>query len=343
MSESSHNPLRGEPAAAEPPSQTPPESAADSAARSDATPDAGEPMKRGPLRGARGRKVAARTIAVLPTMFTLANVLCGFASIFLASKRWLPGEDTPLPFEWSGLTFAAIFIFLGMLMDGLDGRVARLTRASSELGEQLDSMADMVTFGVAPAFLAVQLAGVEAPFIAESASSDYFNRIGIVVACLYVVCAALRLARFNIEAADDDYPEHDTFKGLPSPGAAGTVASVVLLHQHFFANYAADHWSLDWAALAMVAITALSAIGMVSTFRYVHLMNRYVRGKAPFATVVKAVVVALLVLIHLQGALAAAFVGYALSAPVVWGYQKVTGKLGKDEQTDETDEWMVEP
>jgi len=305
--------------------------------------DAAQPSpKRGPLRGERGRKVAARTIAVLPTIFTLANVLCGFASIFMASKRWQLAEEA-LPFEWTGFTFAAIFIFLGMLMDGLDGRVARLTRSSSELGEQLDSMADMVTFGVAPAFLTMQLAGVEAPFIANEAGSEYFDRIGIIVACLYVVCAALRLARFNIETADNDYPRHDSFKGLPSPGAAGTVASLVLLHQHFLANFADGHWSLDWAAIAMVAVTALSAIGMVSTFRYVHLMNRYVRGKAPFETLVKGVVVALLMLIHLQGALALAFAGYALSAPLAWLYQKLTGKLISDLSDDDEDAWTMEP
>jgi CDP-diacylglycerol--serine O-phosphatidyltransferase len=298
--------------------------------------------KLGPLGRAGGRKVARGTIAVLPTMFTLANVLCGFASIFLASQRWRMADQS-LPFGWTGFTFAAIFIFIGMLMDGLDGRVARLTRSSSELGEQLDSMADMVTFGVAPAFLALQLAGVEAPFIADGADAGYFDRIGMVVACIYIVCAALRLARFNIESGEEDYPQHDSFKGLPSPGAAGTVASLVLLHQHFLANFPAHHWSLHWAAVAMVSVTALAALGMVSTFRYAHLMNRYVRGKAPFETVAKAVVLALLMLLHLQGALALAFAGYALSAPATWAYQKLTGRFVSDDSGDQDDQWEMEP
>jgi CDP-diacylglycerol--serine O-phosphatidyltransferase len=299
--------------------------------------------RRGPLNGPKGRKVARGTIAVLPTLFTLANVLCGFASIFVASQRWNITEGA-LPFGWTGFTVAAVFIFLGMLMDGLDGRVARLTRSSSELGEQLDSMADMVTFGVAPAFLAVQLAGVEAPFVADAAGEKYFNRIGMVVACIYVVCAALRLARFNIETAENAYPEHKDFRGLPSPGAAGTVASLVLLHQHFFAHYPDEHWTMDVSAIAMPAVAALAGMAMVSTFRYVHLMNRYVRGRAPFETVAKAVVLGLLMLIHLQGAIAAAFVGYALSAPTTWVYQKLTGKLtaGSDATSDE-DEWDMEP
>jgi CDP-diacylglycerol--serine O-phosphatidyltransferase len=273
-------------------------------------------------------------------------VLCGFASIFLASQHWRfqylqqQGQQDPLPFGWTGFTFAAIFIFLGMLLDGLDGRVARRTRAASDLGEQLDSMADMVTFGVAPAFLAMQLAGVEAPFIADADGIDDFDRIGMVVACIYIVCAALRLARFNIESAAEDYPQHDSFKGLPSPGAAGTVASLALLHQHFLANFPDEHWSLDWAAITMVAVTALAGLAMVSTFRYTHLMNRYVKGKAPFETVAKAVVLGLVGLLHLQGALAAAFSAYALSAPVVWLYQKATGKYPPDEADDE---WEMQP
>src|SRR5690606_12393377 len=115
------------------------------------------------------------------------------------------------------------FIFLGMLLDGLDGRVARMTRSTSELGEQLDSMADMVTFGVAPAFLAVQLVGVVSPL---SLAEDMFDRFAMVVAFIYVACAALRLARFNIETKSDNVVDHLSFSGLPSPGAAGTVASM---------------------------------------------------------------------------------------------------------------------
>ncbi len=264
-----------------------------------------------PRRHRRRVALARRGIAVLPTAFTLGNLLCGFAAIFTASR---PATVT-MPFDWSPLTFAAIFIFLGMVMDGLDGRIARLTRSLSDLGGQLDSMADMVTFGVAPAFLAVQLAGVEAPFVSEK-NDHLFDRLAIVVAGIYVACAALRLARFNLESASEHVPDHRYFKGLPTPGAAGTVASLVLLHQHFFARYPAMHWSIRLAALAMVAVMLLTALGMVSNFRYVHIMNKYVRGRAPFTTVARGVVVAGLLLVHLQGVLAAGFAIYALSAPV---------------------------
>ena len=98
-------------------------------------------------RRRRGKNLRGRPIAVLPTMFTLGNLLCGFMAVFVASRP----IDTPMVFDWTPLTCAALFIFVGQIADALDGRVARLTRSTSDLGEQLDSMADMVTFGVAPA------------------------------------------------------------------------------------------------------------------------------------------------------------------------------------------------
>lgn len=269
------------------------------------------------------RRVARRGIAVLPTMFTLANLLCGFGSIFFASR--MMSVEAPLPFGWSPLTMAAALIFLGLAMDGLDGRVAVLTDSVSDLGAQLDSMADMVTFGVAPAFMVIQLIGVGAPFVSELEPNDgiLFERLAVVVACIYVACVALRLARFNIESASSGEGSHSLFKGLPSPGAAGTVASLILLHQSFLAHYPADDLRVRTAAVAMVFISLLTALAMVSRFRYVHLMNRYVRGRAPFGTIAKAVIITLLLVVWLQPTLAAGFVIYALSAPVIWAYRRV--------------------
>ncbi len=269
-------------------------------------------------RPTRGRRVARMTVSVLPTLFTLGNALCGFAAIFAASRP----DDLSLPFGWTPLTFAAIFIFGGMLLDGLDGRIARLTRSSSELGEQLDSMSDMVTFGVAPAFVAVQLAGIGTPFLTDT-HDTLFGRAALVVALIYVACAALRLARFNIEMAADQDDDHLFFKGLPTPGAAGTVASLVLLHQHFLARHPEPHWSVDAAAVVMVAVTLLVAVAMVSQFRYVHVMNRYVRGQAAFGTLWKVIICGLLLVVRPQWSLAAGFTVYALSAPVCAAWRTV--------------------
>lgn len=284
---------------------------------------------RGGEPGFRGR-IARKGVAVLPTLFTLGNLLAGCAAIFLASRP----ENIELPFDWSPLTFAAVCIFVGMAFDGLDGRIARLTRSVSGLGEQLDSMSDMVTFGVAPAFIAVQLVGVGVPFVADPSldvasvtlvQDRFFDRIAIVVAAIYACCAALRLARFNVEVTLPEEADHNSFKGLPSPGAAGTVASLVLLHEHFLKNYPERDLLVQAASYAMVAVMLLAALAMVSQFRYVHVLNRYVRNRAPFDTVAKAVIVLLLMAVHLQGSLAAAFVLYALSAPAVGIYRWATG------------------
>ncbi|MFA9479015.1 phosphatidylcholine/phosphatidylserine synthase [Phycisphaerales bacterium AB-hyl4] len=268
----------------------------------------------------RRRRMARRTVAVLPTLFTLGNLLAGFAAIFIASRQ----ADAQLPFGWTPVMFAAVCIFIGMVFDGLDGRIARLTRSSSELGEQLDSMADMVTFGVAPAFVAIQLVGVGVPFMSETVAGDrLFDRIALVAGCIYVVCAALRLARFNVELEADTESDHNSFRGLPSPGAAGTVASVVLLHQYFLAREASDHWTVNLAAFGMVGLMLLVSFAMVSNVRYVHVMNRWVRGRAKVSTLAKAIIVALLLVVHWQGALAAAFALYAISAPAASLYRRV--------------------
>jgi len=291
-------------------------------------------VRRDRVRRQSRRRAALRTVAVLPTMLTLGNVLSGFMAIVLASRP----VDTALPFGWTPLTFAALFIFLGMLMDGLDGRVARLTRSTSDLGEQLDSMADMVTFGLAPAFLAVTLVGPASPL---SASADVLDRFATIVAFIYVACAALRLARFNIESRSDAVNDHLSFSGLPSPGAAGTVASMVLLHEHFVFGLASE-WVSNSAKTGMVIVMLLAAFAMVSRLPYVHAMNRYVPRRAPFSTIVMVVIGVLLLFIHFQGVVAAMFVLYALSAPglAVWnrvmrGRENKAAALGSADKNDD--------
>jgi CDP-diacylglycerol--serine O-phosphatidyltransferase len=279
-------------------------------------------------RRVRRRRAARRTLSVLPTLFTLGNLLCGFAAIFVASRPLVTDAVASgrvvLPWNWTPLTLGAVLIFLGMVFDGLDGRIARLTHNTSDLGEQLDSMADMVTFGVAPAFLAVQLAGVGLPFLSENAD-HLWDRFVLIVAGIYVACAALRLARFNIEVEDPSEASHMSFKGLPSPGAAGTVASLILLHQHFLARHAFDthHESVWLSSLGMVAVMGLTAFAMVSKLRYAHVLNRFIRGRARVGRIAQIVVIIGLVFLHFQGSLAAAFSMYAASAPVGWFWRRI--------------------
>ncbi|MEM1445905.1 MAG: CDP-alcohol phosphatidyltransferase family protein [Planctomycetota bacterium] len=306
------------------------------------------PSRTAPKPRPRRKRVTQRTIAVLPTLFTLGNLLAGFGAIFAASRP----ADTPLPFGWSPLTLAALLVLLGMVLDGLDGRIARLTRSFSDLGEQLDSMADMVSFGVAPAFIVVQAAAVQTPFLAENPEMDtLFDRFGLLVAAAFVACAGLRLARFNVElnrdsqddgalmddpaedeADDREVAKHLAFRGLPSPGAAGVVATLALLHQYFLHMPEADpplptrEGAAFGAALVLIAATLLCALAMVSRLKYVHILNRYVRGRAPFGVVAWAVVIGLMLLVWPQITAAAAFLAYAVSAPAAAIAQRIKPK-----------------
>jgi CDP-diacylglycerol--serine O-phosphatidyltransferase len=281
--------------------------------------------KNRPSRRARLRTL--RSVAVLPSLLTLGNLLSGFAAVFYASRS----IDAPMPWGWTPLTFAAAMIFVGMIFDALDGRLARLTRQTSELGEQLDSMADMVTFGVAPAFIVVQLVGIGTPFFgAESQLDTYFDRIVLILASIYVACAALRLARFNFESDPSGESQHQSFKGLPSPGAAGTLGALVLLHQHLLAHNTSS-LAARATAVGLVAITFLTAIAMVSTIRYVHVANRYLRDRQPFHYIVLIVLVVALSVLHFQASLAIGFVVYALSGPVVAGYRWFAGRPAAEE------------
>jgi len=305
-------------------------------------PSSLEPAK---LTLSRRRRAALKAIAVLPTMFTLANLLSGFFAIFLASRD----PQMKLPFDWSPLTFAVLAVFAGMIFDALDGRIARLTKQTSELGEQLDSFADMVTFGVAPAFIAIMLVDVHIPFLAEGLQDTLIDRAVLVTGGIYCACAALRLARFNVEVKSPAVSDHMSFKGLPSPGAAGTVVSVVLLHEHLLAPFMREHraigletmaetWPLWLSKIGMIIVMLLVAFAMVSRLRYIHVMNRYFRGKASFNSIVLAVVAVLIAAIVPVYAFVIVLVLYALSAPAAWLWYKTVGKKGQSDEMWVADE-----
>lgn len=258
-------------------------------------------------------------MSMLPTLCTLGNLIAGFAAIHYAAR-----EPTIrlLWHDWTPLAFAGALVFLGMFLDAVDGSLARLTRSSSELGAQLDSLADVVTFGVAPAFMTIRLVAnhlsSEIPIIGPEADG-IFGKIIWGAAAVYVCCAALRLARFNVEMGLDQTNDHSLFRGLPSPGAAGTVASLVILHQHLLVTKFAADVPLGYvqgAALGIPLVMLLCGFGMVSSVPYVHVTNRYVRGPRAFPYVVRVVVLLAIAVWWFQESLALAFTVYALSGPV---------------------------
>ena len=264
------------------------------------------------------------SMSVLPTLCTLGNLICGFAAIHYAARE----PDARLLWGWTPLTLAGALLFVGMVLDAIDGSLARLTRSMSPLGAQLDSLADVVTFGVAPAFMTIRLvmnylAGDS--FIIGPEADNVFGKIIWGAAAVYVSCAALRLARFNVELDKDESGDHSRFRGLPSPGAAGTVASLVILHQHLLVTTFGGNVSVGLVrstALVIPGIMLLCAFGMVSNIPYIHFTNRFVRGPRDFPYIVRLVVVLAIAIWWFQVTLATAFTIYALSGPMAMLLQR---------------------
>lgn len=259
---------------------------------------------------------------MLPAMLTLGNLLCGFAAIHFAAK---PVAETGI-FGWSTLTVAGSLVFFGMFFDAIDGFVARLVRSTSVFGANLDSLADVVTFGVAPAFMMLRLVshyygpdGANSIVIMGPEVDSVYAKFAWAIAAVYICCTGLRLARFNAETSAAGGEEHRTFHGLPSPGAAGAVASLIVLHQHLLPREMGPESELLLArssAAVIPAVTLLVALAMVSRMRYPHVANRYLQGRQDFATLVKVVLPIAAAVWWPQISLAVAFSIYALSGPI---------------------------
>ncbi len=268
---------------------------------------------------------------VWPTLLTLGNLVAGFAAIHYAAK---PVAEAGVygPWAWSSLTVAASLVLLGIVLDSFDGAVARLTDSVTEMGGQLDSLADVVTFGVAPAFIMLNLLsqylGSAEPIVSPGAGHA-LSKFCWAIAAIYVCCGALRLARFNVETASGRLGDHMSFRGLPSPGAAGAIVGLVLLHEHVEAiRHGSESTVLTGIAAAIVLlvpiIVLLAAIMMVSAVPYPHMANKYLRGARSFAYLVRAAIVLSCAIWWLQETLAIVFVLYVLSGP----YRLLTGRIG---------------
>ena len=227
------------------------------------------------------RKQRLSYITVLPSLVTILNGVCGFAAIVFASK----GDGMSKPLDMSYFTISAYLILLAMVADMLDGRLARMSQSTSSFGGQLDSLCDVISFGLAPAFLMLKvmeykLAGI--PQLGPVLES-FLLRFIWLTAAVYISCAAIRLARFNVENEEDE-SAHMSFMGLPTPAAAGVIASLVIFHQETFEDFATEGISSQYS-FANVLIYTLpflavwAAILMVSRIRYPHVLNQYIKGK----------------------------------------------------------------
>ena len=159
----------------------------------------------------------------VPTLVTLGNLLCGFASIILAMRAYNPPANfSSLATSYDCLYWSGLLIFVAMVFDMLDGKVARWTKSASKFGMEMDSLCDVVSFGVAPAVLVKAMIDQQ---LMMHESYAMLDRYIFPMLAVYVSCAALRLARYNIEA---ETGHRDFFFGMPSPGAAGCVASLAV-------------------------------------------------------------------------------------------------------------------
>jgi len=212
---------------------------------------------------------------------------------------------------------AGYMILLAMIADMLDGRLARMSQSTSSFGGQLDSLCDIISFGVAPAFLMLKI--LEHRFATSvglnSAVEDFLQRFIWLAAAAYISCTAIRLARFNVENEEDE-SVHMSFMGLPSPAAAGVIVSLVIFQQQKVPNLNAIIYALPFFTLGV-------AVLMVSRIRYPHILNQYLKGKKPFAHLIRVLVLLAFVIWSIQVALVLIFCGFAASSFMKWFYYKV--------------------
>ncbi|NOZ54501.1 MAG: CDP-diacylglycerol--serine O-phosphatidyltransferase [Gammaproteobacteria bacterium] len=254
-------------------------------------------------------KKRGRGIYLLPNLFTTGCLFAGFYAIVSAM------DDR---FE-----AAAVAIFVAMIMDGLDGRVARLTNTQSDFGAQYDSLADMVSFGLAPALIMYEWSLVS------------LGKLGWLAAFIYVAGTALRLARFNTQVGIAD--KH-FFQGLASPAAAALIAGMVWVGSDYAQQGA------DWRVLAFV-LTLFAGILMVSNIRYRSFKDLDLKGKVPFVSLLVVVMVFVFVSIDPPQVLFFVFLLYALSGPIhtLWGLRKRKAERLKYGQEDYNQEYPQKP
>jgi CDP-diacylglycerol--serine O-phosphatidyltransferase len=235
------------------------------------------------------QKAPPRGVYLLPNLLTTAALFSGFYGIVAAIDEHF--------------TQAGAAVFVAMVFDTLDGRTARATGTESAFGKEYDSLADMVSFGMAPAIISYQWGVVR---IAEYGRA--WGRLGWLAAFLYAVCAALRLARFNTRASTLD---KRYFEGLPSPSAAAIVAAFV---------WFSSEWREPGLTGLIVAfvITALAGLLMVSQFSYLSFKKMDVDARVRFASLVAVPLLFVAVALYPPAVLLSVFSLYALSAPLLW-------------------------
>jgi CDP-diacylglycerol--serine O-phosphatidyltransferase len=284
-----------------------------------------------------------RAVAVLPTLFTLGNLVCGFFAIVVLSRIEKPAgtEFAPAPRIELGLETAkeliesqdpthnlmlcGALILLAMIFDAVDGQVARITRNTTDFGAQLDSLCDLVSFGLAPAILLVKMCPQFTSLHSEAIWS---------IAALFACCAALRLARFNVESDNDD--DHTMFAGLPTPAAAAAIASFAILSYSLrnevavvtHENFVRYDW---WMQRLLPVFSVVISILMVSRVPYPHPLTQFVRGQRTFAQLVAIVFALVALLISWRYAIPLLCVLFVIIPPTRFAWEVLRHRRTREE------------
>jgi CDP-diacylglycerol---serine O-phosphatidyltransferase len=234
-------------------------------------------------------------VYLIPSLLTAGNLICGFFSIISTFN--------------GNYLHAAYFIILANVLDGLDGYAARLTRSTSQFGVEFDSLADVVSFGVAPAILIYFWALVP------------WQTWGWLAACTFVVCGALRLSRFNVQSTG---PAKGYFVGLPIPAAAEMIAAIVVMYY-----FLGGEGSPSKHVTLLLVIYGLAVL-MVSSFHYLSLKNSDLRKRHPFWMLVSGFILITLIIAEPQIMFFTLFLLYTLSGPLLWCL--TTGKRRREKR-----------
>ncbi len=265
-----------------------------------------EPRRR---QSDRPRGKLRKGMYILPSLFTTANIAAGFYAI-LQTVHGSTGE------AWH-MDYAAMAIGFAVLFDGLDGRIARMTNTASDFGRELDSLADVITFGVAPALLAWMWGFHLLPLVIAPELRQKITELGSVACFAFLMAGASRLARFNIaknpEPSNPGRPGTKYFVGMPIPAGAGVIAAIV----HYSAGEPVTSWVTAMSWLMMVVVVGYL---MVSTWRFYSFKDIDFRSRRPFRLIVVMAVVGASIWYFSRPALFAIAILYMASG-VLWRLQ----------------------
>jgi len=251
-----------------------------------------------------------RGVYVLPGLFTVGTLVCGYFAVLSTLKGTLQMAANGELARWS-FDAAARAILWGALFDSLDGRIARLTNSTSEFGREFDALADVITFGVAPAFLAFAWGVRPLEAVYGTDIVQHLRQAGWIITFGFVICGAARLARFNIQSTTID---RRYFVGLPIPAAAAVIAATV----HFF-QYPMNDWK---HGLGWLAVIGLLAFLMVSRVRYYSFKTLDLRRPRSYLVIILLGLVAYMLVAYSEQVLLILALSYALSGPISRGTSK---------------------